>query len=104
MNDLSDAGIGYVVVSEDLEKHFFSNNYIFDPVQGDKIIQALKSTTLIQEYGYNNLAVFKNNRFTMKLTIPPEAVRQQHLAIIGFIISLISVFGFSVLLLTVKKP
>ncbi len=95
---IRDAGVGYVVVPQDLEKRIFLDNYRFDPDQRQQLINALDAASLSRDRRFGSLAVYRNDNFTMITDIPPVVSRQQNLANTGLVISIISLvfFGWTI--------
>ena len=100
MGLLADAGVRYVIVPADLEKRFFLDDYRFNSAERSVLVGALKQTTLLYDPKYSDLAVFKNNQFTMNEEVPVTMNRQQQWATIGFFVSIVSmVTMFSIVLI-----
>ena len=94
---LAASGVKYVVVPEDPGKRIFLDDYQFDLREREALVGALGKTTLMQDAGFGNLAVFENSQFTMQKEIPSYVKRQQEYAYIGLglsVVSLILYIGF----------
>jgi hypothetical protein len=85
---LVEAGVGYVVVPQDLEKRIFLNDYHFDSSERSKLVDSLSSSGLKRVTGYAGLAVFTNDDITWKSIIPDIVKTQQKLTNIGFAVSI----------------
>ena len=90
MMKLSDAGVEYVVVPQDLEKRIFLKDYVFDPGERSQLIESLSKTSLKPDNSFTSITVFYNPVFTMKTEIPLLVYKQQKLADIGLVISVVS--------------
>lgn len=84
---LSDAGVKYVIVPIDVERRMFLNDYRFDPQQRMDLIAALASSPLRRDAAFSDVAVFENDHFVMRQTVPREVGYQQLLANIGVVVS-----------------
>lgn len=95
MQTLSDAGIRYVIVPQDLEQRLFMDNYRFDPQLREALISALTQTDMKRRAAFQDVAVFENLEYSMHQDIPPTASRQQRLANIGVLVSALSLIACS---------
>ncbi len=104
MEKLYDAGVGYVIVPQDLGKRLFLNDYIFDPVKRTQLIVSLNNTSLTRDLGFTGIAVFYNHNFSMRTEIPAVINAQQKFADIGLVVSVISLVLSIGVSLIMKKP
>jgi hypothetical protein len=102
MSRISDAGVGYVIVPADLEERFFLDDYRFNVDERSELVAALNQTTLKVDSDYTDVAVFKNNQFTMKEEIPLFVRKQQQWATIGLYVSVTSVIALLGILMVLK--
>jgi len=103
MKRLAVSGIGYVIVPTDLEKRLFLTDYRFNPKERNLLITSLKQTTLIQDNDFRDVAVFKNDQFTMTSTVPVIVTKQQRMANIGLIISIVTLASSIGALIVLKR-
>ncbi len=89
-----DSSVKYVIVPTDVNKRIFLNDYKFDLSVRTKLIDEL-GLTLNRNPSFRDLAVFENPDFTqMQSTVPAIAVKQQRLANVGLLASIVSLVGW----------
>ncbi|MEK9143916.1 MAG: hypothetical protein AAB481_04820 [Patescibacteria group bacterium] len=86
---ISQMGVRYVIVPPDVYKRLFLTDYRFDPKQRTDLIEALGKTSLQRNSAFGDIAVFENDRFVFEQSTPPGIVRQQELANIGLVFSIV---------------
>lgn len=97
MKTLSGAGVKYVIVPIDVEHRLFIQDYRFDPTERENLIQALTTTSLMRNVSFQGVAVFQNDSFKMQEYEPKVVPKQQSLANIGLIVSVISLALISII-------
>ncbi len=95
---ISRMGVKYVIVPQDVNKRLFLTDYRFDQSLRTALIEALGKTSLKQSASFRDIAVFENDRFIFERNTPAVVAKQQKLANIGLVISVISlvIFGGTV--------
>ena len=85
-----DSSIKYIIVPVDVKRSIFLNDYKYDSVMRNNIIEELSNKGLLRDERFQNLAVFENPKFQeMKITIPDIVQTQQFYANIGVFISVV---------------
>jgi len=96
-SSMIDPSVKYIIVPIDVNKRIFLNDYTFDENLRDKIISDI---SLPRDTRFHDVALFENPNFTRMYTIVPAIVqRQQHLANIGAILSVVLLITFLCILL-----
>lgn len=95
---ISRMGVRYVIVPPDVYKRLFLTDYRYDPSLRTGLIDTLQQTSLKQNRSFSDIAVFENDRFIFERNTPVVVEKQQKLANIGLVISVISmvIFGWAV--------
>ena len=95
-----DSSIKYIIVPVDVNRSIFLNDYKYDSVMRNNIIEELSNKGLLRDERFQNLAVFENPQFQeMKITIPDIVSVQQNYANIGVIISAVALVVVFILIL-----
>jgi len=85
-----DSSIKYIIVPADVNRRIFLNDYTYDSVMRNNIIEELSNKGFLRDERFYNLAVFENPKFQeMKITIPDIVQTQQFYANIGVFISVV---------------
>jgi len=85
-----DSSIKYIIVPLDVNRRIFLNDYTYDSVMRNNIIEELSNKGFLRDERFYNLAVFENPKFQeMKITIPDIVQTQQFYANIGVFISVV---------------
>ncbi len=90
---LSGAGVKYVIVPIDLSRHIFLADYQFAPKVREDLVATL-SSVLVRKADFPDAAVYVNPDYTMHIDVPPEIPRQEYLAKIGTVVSVITLVGW----------
>ena len=89
-----DSSIKYIIVPVDVNRRIFLNDYTYDFVMRNNIIEELSNKGLLRDERFYNLAVFENPQFQgMKITIPDIVHVQQYYAYVGVCISAVVLIG-----------
>ena len=95
-----DSSIKYIIVPVDVNRRIFLNDYKYDSVMRNNIVEELSNKGLLWDERFKYLAVFENPQFqSMKITIPDIVQVQQHYATIGLFISMIALIVVIILML-----
>ncbi|MBU1326613.1 hypothetical protein KKB64_05335 [Patescibacteria group bacterium] len=86
-----DSSIKYIIVPVDVNRRIFLNDYKYDSIIRNNIIEELSNKGLLRDERFQNLAVFKNPQFQeMKITVPDIVETQQYYANVGVVISAVA--------------
>ncbi len=89
-----DSSVKYIIVPTDVSKRIFLNDYKFDGTMRTKLIDELE-LKVHRNPSFHDLAVFENPDFTqMRGAVPAIAVKQQQLANVGLLASIVSLVGW----------